>query len=40
MNYRYFDYKKRKKLSQEQFEPCYIVNKNYTDKLKDIFEYK
>ena len=40
MNYRYIDDKINKKLSQEQFEPCYIVNKNYINKLKDIFKYK
>ena len=40
MNYKYIDDKINKKLSQEQFEPCYIVNKNYINKLKDIFKYK
>ena len=39
MNYKYIDYKISKKLQQEQFEICYIVNKNYINKLKEIFKY-
>ena len=40
MNYKYIDYKISKKLNQEEFETYYIVNKNYINKLKEIFKYK
>ena len=40
MNYEYINYKiSNKKLDKEQFEICYIVNKNYINKLKDILKY-
>jgi len=40
MNYMYFDYKMSEKVKKEQFEICYIVNKDYINKLKNIFKYR
>ena len=40
MDYKYIDYKISKKLTQDEFKSYYIVNKNYINKLKDIFKYK
>ena len=40
LNYEYINYKKSKKFkNDQQFEICYIVNKNYINKLKEIFNY-
>ena len=40
LNNEYIKYKLNTKIKNEQFEICYIVNKKYIDKLKEISEYE
>ena len=39
-NYEYINRETNKNLKEQQFETCYIVNKNYISKLKEILNYK
>ena len=39
-NYKYINKETNKKLKEQQFETCYIVNENYINKLKEILNYK
>ena len=40
MNYEYINYRINKKLLNEQFEICYIVDINYINELKQVLGYE